>query len=266
MISCDFNGRLGNNMFQIANVLSISNKLNEEFIFHPHTFAGHRGDRNSDLSMFAYDFPRGIESGTTRYIEPDKYETVPAQPNTTYCGFYQDYRYFDDIKSKLLNEYFVPATEVIRGLSKYNISDNCLGICVRRGDYLMLQQNHCVLSTEYYQTVINQYFSEIEQVFVFSDDIDWCKENFGDQIEYVEDAVGVQLFLMSKMNHLILANSTFSWWGAYLNQQNGKIIMPDPWYGPKCTARVDGLKYPSWIQHKHNIVVSPYVIDQKMYN
>ena len=266
MISCDFNGRLGNNMFQIANVLSIATKLNEPSVFHPHTFAGHRGDRQSDLSMFAYDFPRGIESGTTRYSETDKYQPVPVRSNTTYCGFYQDYRYFEDIKTTLLGKYFAPSNDVLEGLSKYTITDNCLGICVRRGDYLMLQHNHCVLSAGYYQSAINQYFSEVDQVFVFSDDYDWCKETFGSQVEYVDDTVGVQLFLMSKMKHLILANSTFSWWGAYLNQLGGTIIMPDPWYGPQCTASSDGLKYPGWIQQKHNIEISPFRVDHKMYN
>lgn len=265
MISCDFNGRLGNNMFQIANVLSVATKLNEPFVFHPHTFAGHRGDRYADLSMFAYAFPRGIESGTTRYVESDKYEPVPVRGNTTYCGFYQDYRYFEDIKTKLLNEYFAPSPEVIKGLTKYDTSDDCLGICVRRGDYLMLQQNHCVLSSEYYQTSINQYFSETERVFVFSDDLDWCKENFGNQVEYVDDSIGVQLFLMAKMKHLILANSTFSWWGAYLNQQSGKIVMPDPWYGPHCPIKSHGLNYTDWIQHGHKIKTVQFTVDERMY-
>ena len=265
MISCDFNGRLGNNMFQIANVLSVATKLKEEFVFHPHTFAGHRGDRPSDLSMFGYNFPRGIESGTTRYSEPNEYTPVPVRSNTTYCGFYQDYRYFEDIKEKLLTEYFIPSQGMVKELERYDIGDECLGICVRRGDYLMLQHNHCVLSPEYYQSAINRYFQEVDRVFVFSDDIEWCKKMFGSLVTYVDDTIGVQLFLMAKMKHLILANSTFSWWGAYLNPNGGKIIMPDPWFGPNCVARVDGLKYPDWIQHKHEIVISPFIVNKQMY-
>ncbi len=266
MISCDFNGRLGNNMFQIANVLSVASKLNEEFVFHTYTFAGHRGDRDTDFSMFKYPFPKGKESGTTRFIEPEKYEPIPALSNTTYCGYYQDYRYFEDIKSELINKYFAPSDDVVKKLAKYDVKEESLGVCVRRGDYLMLQHNHCVLGVKYYQTAINQYFSEVDNVFIFSDDYDWCRQTFGNVATYVDDEIGVQLFLMAKMKHLILANSTFSWWGGYLNQNGGKIIMPDPWYGPNNKTDVTGLKCPGWIQHQHKIELVPFQINHNMYN
>ena len=104
----------------------------------------------------------------------------------------------------------------------------------------MLQQHYncVVLSIDYYQDVISTYFPEIEQIFVFTDDFPWCRMIFGNDCTYVDDDKFVQLHMMTKMKHLILSNSTFAWWGAYLNNNNGTIIMPDPWSSRKeCACR-----------------------------
>ena len=119
----------------------------------------------------------------------------------------------------------------------------------------MLQQNHCVLSLEYYKTALN-HIQDIDQIFIFTDDFPWCKNTFEGSAIYVDEDKFTQLYMMTKMKHLILANSTFSWWGAYLNNNEGKIIIPDPWFGPNYkNMDVDGLYYPKWIKHKHEIVL-----------
>jgi hypothetical protein len=76
--------------------------------------------------------------------------------------------------------------------------------------------------------------NNVDQIFIFSDDIEWCRSIFGNEVNYVQDTPGVQLFLMSKMKHLILSNSTFAWWGAYLNgNKEKKVIAPKKWFGEK---------------------------------
>jgi hypothetical protein len=82
----------------------------------------------------------------------------------------------------------------------------------------------------------------------------------------VDDSIGVQLFLMTKMKNLVLSNSTFAWWGAYLNTQHGNIVVPDPWYGPNYDGRGKGLYYPSWKILKHNRRIHPWQPTQNMYN
>lgn len=272
MITCTFNGRLGNNLFQIATAISLAKKVESQFVFPTKTWAGHRGFRPVDLSMFKYDFVR-MDSEDLKlsksYGEPEfHYVPVPVENDITLSGFYQSWKYFEDIKQELLEKYFAPSDKVIASLKKYSVSSNSLGISIRRGDYLMLQGNHCVLTTEYYQDVINTYFQDnIDSIYVFSDDIEWCQSVFGTDVQYVQDDIGTQLFLMSKMKHLILPNSTFAWWGAYLNTQNGIIVAPDPWFGPDYSDKsTKDLYYPTWKLHNHNVAVHPFAITEKMYN
>jgi hypothetical protein len=176
MITCDFNGRLGNNLFQIATVISLAKQINVDFIFPEITHAGHRGDIPVDLSMFGYNFNRGDFKNEIKYNEIGfEYSKIEAVDNLRIGGFFQSWEYFEDVKDELLNKYFIPSESIVEALKKYNISENSLGISVRRGDYLMLQHNHCVLDTPYYQEAINTYFQDnIDQVLVFSDDLEWC--------------------------------------------------------------------------------------------
>ncbi len=72
---------------------------------------------------------------------------------------------------------------------------------------------------------------------------------------------------MSKLKHLILSNSTFAWWGAYLNQNNGIILAPDPWFGPNnADKNTSGLYYPTWSVLKHTPIMHPYTLTQNMFN
>lgn len=268
MITCTFNGRLGNNLFEIANVISVAKKSGDNFILPEKTWAGHRGYRYVDLSMFDYDFPRGEVECENEYNEKNfHYEEIPAKKNTKLSGFFQSWKYFENIKQDIINEYFTPNKKISTRLEQIRVSENSLGISVRRGDYLMLQNNHCVLSTKYYQTCIDNHFANVDQVFVFSDDPGWCKQVFGEEAIFVDESIGVQLFLMAKIKNLILSNSTFAWWGAYLNQQNGIIIAPDPWFGPDYADKDTRDLYPiEWKIEKHAIEFETYVITENMYN
>lgn len=269
MITCDFHGRLGNNLFQMATVISLAKQINEDFIFPHEALAGHRGKITVDLGLFKYKFQRGHYIADNEHHESKfEYEKIEAKKSLKIAGFFQSHCYFDNVREDLLEIYFTPSEEIKNKLTQYLISDYSLGISVRRGDYLMLQGNHCVLSSEYYQNTIDKHFSEgIDQIYIFSDDLDWCRDIFGDQVIYVNDSIGVQLFLMSKMKNLILSNSTFAWWGAYLNQTAEKIIIPDPWFGPNNHDKdTIGLYYPNWIIEKHTIQNQNYTLTQNMFN
>ena len=269
MITCTFNGRLGNNLFQIATTLSIAHEIGCGAIFPETTWAGHRGHRDVDLSMFSYNFNRGVIETSNSFNESQfHYNKIPILDDLTIHGFYQSSKYFDSIRHELLNTYFSPAEHIINQLKKYKVSNRSLGISIRRGDYLMLQDNHCVLSIDYYQNAINKYFLDnTDEIYIFSDDIDWCRSVFGDDVHYVTDSIGTQLFLMSKMQNLILSNSTFAWWGAYLNQNNGIIVAPDPWFGPNNHNKdTSGLYCKNWIRYNHTISVENYTLTQNMFD
>jgi len=269
MITCNFHGRLGNNLFQIATLISLADKMGVDFILPHLTHAGHRGDIPVDLSMFGYDFKRGECDVVDEYHEKVfEYVEIPYQDKLKIGGFFQSWKYFENVKEQLLTKYFIPSDNVINSLEKYQISPNSLGISVRRGDYLMLQNNHCVLDTPYYQEALDTYFqSNIDQIFVFSDDLEWCQQVFGNDVIYVKDDVGTQLFLMSKMKHLILSNSTFAWWGAYLNSNNGIIVAPTPWFGSNYSDKnTQDLYHPTWKVLSHEIIIHPFSITPNMYD
>ena len=252
MITCTFNGRLGNNLFQMATTLSIVHKTNSDVIFPETTWAGHRGHVPVDLSIFGYEFNRGVIQTTNSYNETQfHYNAIDVADDLTIHGFYQSDKYFNSIREQLLNKYFVPSQTVLDRLSTYEIPPNSLGISVRRGDYLMLQENHCVLSTEYYQECINTHFqNNVDRIYIFSDDIEWCRSIFGDSVNYVQDTVGTQLFLMSKMKHLILSNSTFAWWAAWLSESKDKmVIAPNNWFkDPTLQSQTSDIIPSSWIK------------------
>jgi len=269
MIGCNFNGRLGNNLFQIATVISLAKKLNVDFILPERTHAGHRGDLPVDLSMFKYNFNRGTFNAEVEYHEEVfEYREIEVIDKLRVGGFFQSWKYFEDVKDQLLTNYFTPSDKILESLNRYEISPNSVGVSVRRGDYLMLQNNHCVLGTAYYQTVFDKYFQDnTDQVFIFSDDLDWCRSVFGSNVIYVEDTVGVQLFLMSKMKNLILSNSTFAWWGAYLNQNNGIIVAPDPWFGPNYDNKNTADLYcKNWRKESHIRTHHAFKLTQNMFN
>ncbi len=100
------------------------------------------------------------------------------------------------------------------------------------------------LQKEYYTKslkFINEKIGNTNFLF-FSNDIVWCKENFGDEFEYIDERYGFQDYhefeLMKLCHHNIIANSTFSWWAAYLNDNVNKIVIaPEQWYANKSAQR-----------------------------
>ena len=119
---------------------------------------------------------------------------------------------------------------------------------VRRGDYLKFKDTHPPCSVEYYNQAISS-FSESSIFLVISDDIEWCKENFlGDKFYFVEGNEDyIDLYLMSLCKNNIIANSSFSWWAAWLNRNKEKIVIaPEKWFGNEVQYNTDNLLPSSW--------------------
>ena len=254
MIACTCNGRLGNHLYQIATTINVAKAVGTDFVVPTYAYAGHRGNIPMELEGFSYNFKKEDVNLPNKYNEQvyGTYSPIPIVDNQELHGFFQNYKYFNNIRSELIDTYFRFTDEVVSKAFRYVIPPDSVGVCIRRGDYLMLQNNHCVLSHEYYHTAW-EHIPEVEQIFIFSDDFS-CKDMFEGQAVFVDEDKFVQLYLMTKMKHLVLANSTFSWWGAYMNDNKGTVVVPDPWFGPsKQDHDVSGLYLPEWIIHKHKV-------------
>lgn len=158
-------------------------------------------------------------------------------------GYWQSPRYFADIRDILLKEFTLakPFSKAGAGFVAQIKNTTAVALHVRRGDYIknpQVQKEFGPCTLAYYKSAM----AEIEKTvpsptyFVFSDDLPWVKENLpvGDQAVFVKGAgmTDVEdLLLMSMCQHNIIANSSFSWWSAWLNQNPAKIVVaPTPWF------------------------------------
>lgn len=160
-----------------------------------------------------------------------------------YLGYWQTEKYFSDIRSNILDAFSFPqvSDRVNRNLIMELCGKIAVSIHVRRGDYLNIGNAQGICTLHYYQNAILYMLKRVRpDVFlIFSDDIDWCRtnlsESFGEiQTIYVDWNKGKESYrdmqLMSLCNHNIIANSSFSWWGAWLNQNPEKIVIaPARW-------------------------------------
>ncbi|MBO9676157.1 MAG: alpha-1,2-fucosyltransferase [Sphingobacteriaceae bacterium] len=159
--------------------------------------------------------------------------------NNYYSGYWQNEGYFLNIADKIRDDFKFPEIKGVENQTVIQqiINNESVAIHVRRGDYLKdpLLGNICNL--DYYERAILSINSKIKNVqfFVFSDDITWCKQNLklknATYIDWNEKNNSyIDMQLMSNCKHNIIANSSFSWWGAWLNSNTSKmVIAPKKW-------------------------------------
>jgi hypothetical protein len=169
--------------------------------------------------------------------------------NTYLDGYWQSEKYFRSIEKIIRSECRVKGapSEINKNFADKIQSVNAVSIHVRRGDYVTDEKTnayHGVCDKDYYRQAIDHLTASLDDpyFFVFSDDMAWTKANLstGSQpAEYIDHNTGAgheDLRLMYLCKHHIIANSSFSWWGAWLNDHAGKkIIAPKKWFQPPIT-------------------------------
>lgn len=181
-------------------------------------------------SMWFYNFYEEEEQKYSRKAEEIK-------GNYYIKGWFQSERYFKDIRNILLKE-FTPKKKIIisEKIREALNSPQSVSVHIRRGDYVKINNT---VSLFYYQKAIQciRQFYQNPIFLVFSDDLDWVKSNIPMEGEfiYVNEDRKMQdyeeLLVMSKCKSNIIANSTFSWWAAWLNQNKEKcVIAPKVWF------------------------------------
>ncbi|MEI3521717.1 MAG: alpha-1,2-fucosyltransferase [Anaerosacchariphilus sp.] len=173
------------------------------------------------------------------YTRESGYDQNILKLRDTYIeGYFQSERYFEDIKEEIkkLYDFGENLPDNVIAWKQQIEKDNSVSIHIRRGDYSVTGQR-MLCDTDYYKNAI-EYIKRKTKApifYIFSNDIEWCKKKFvGDEFRFVTGNTGQQsywdMFLMSKCNHNIIADSSFSWWGAWLNNNVSKIVMaPEKW-------------------------------------
>lgn len=175
--------------------------------------------------------------------------------NSYIDGYWQSEKYFIEIRSILLNEFSFPVlTKQNKTILEKILNTNSVSVHVRRGDFLNnLAHGSC--SLEYYSYAIKKIRELVESpfFFFFSDDIHWVKQNMesNNNITFIDWNFGVESYndmhLMSLCKHNIIANSSFSWWGAWLNQNPNKIVIaPKKWFNQR-NWDTSNLLPPNWL-------------------
>jgi hypothetical protein len=221
-------GRLGNQLFQMAAAISLALEHNEGWVFPPWE---HEEEFPAlDDHHFREDLPPGPE-----YKEPTfSYRPIPYEPGLRLTGFFQSEKYFRR-RAHAVRHYLTPA-----GLG-HVVIEGCASIHVRRTDYIGKEAYHRPLGLDYYEKAI-RYLRDygVDQFFVFSDDPEWCLEHFpqqlgGGTLVYMpKDPPVDDLVRMARLEHHIIANSSYSWWAAWFCPNPNKVVIaPKFWFGPE---------------------------------
>ena len=232
------NGRLGNQMFQYALLLGIQAKLGYNIVIN---------EALGDIQLFQCFNTKCCHFYNENDIfTPNKFEehqfhfdkkVFRAEDHTDFKGYFQTEKYFGHCVDKVRNEFIFKneiqqqANNWIEPYKQYNL----VSIHVRRTDYVNLPNHHPLCTLDYYKLAISKFQEPNTHFIIFSDDIEWCKENLNIENATVANTGNdyVDLCVMSMCNHHIIANSSFSWWGAWLNPSTTKyVIAPKVWFGP----------------------------------
>jgi hypothetical protein len=229
-------GGLGNQLFQWAFGVSVAKSYPGEKL----QFTRFRvdQDRKRDYALGAFGFNlEFVNHEPNPYYDSGSYDsgvyTAPA--NTSFIGYWQTEKYFN---SSLIRGMFgskrISAMNWVKEI--FNHLDS-VAIHIRRGDYISeshTQKFHGNLSMEYYTKGIDciRKRNPSAKFFIFSDDKQWCKQNFLEHIVVENTSDFDDLWLMSLCQHAIIANSAFSWWSAWLgDEKNDRIVIaPQQWF------------------------------------
>lgn len=269
-------GRLGNQMFQFAATLGIAKKLGLDARFPLENCLRLQGsgpfDPNIGRNMLVKcDILDCFEIGPEYFIperhlvfDKSYHETVfeydskveSIQDNTALYGYFQTEKYFLNAKEEIYKQFTFKshikqlADSYMENIRSAYKDSHIVSIHVRRGDYVMFPDHHPTCSKEYYDSSISKFEDLTKKKFlVFSDDPEWCRTEFAGDNFIICD-IGdpyVELCCMSLCDHHIIANSSFSWWGAWLNENSDcKVIAPSRWFGPSISKNAKDVYCKDW--------------------
>ena len=203
--------------------------------------------------------PKNVAEDGIFYNYGKFYPSILDQAGDIYLdGYWQSENYFKDIESVIRKDFSFKESfdERVSDLANTISLHNSVFVNIRRGDFVN-NAFHGTLGNDYYFDAVKKMKEKIKDpvFYVFSDDIDWCKQNLdlGCELNFIgHDFAGVKfssyLHLMSLCKHSVIANSSFAWWAAWLNANPEKIVIaPKQWYADENANKCD-IVPESWIR------------------
>ena len=271
-------GGLGNQLFQIFTCIAYS--LNNKVAF---KLPYNKIDKVSACGSLRPTYWKNFLNRLIIFTEKDEnklnfnhyqllqfhYMEIPKNLNNVKLfGYFQSYKYFENQK---LNIFKLMGLTKLKDNIKYKYKDllnneNQISLHFRLGDYKFLTEHHPILDINYYKNALNYYVNQLNtdnlNILVFFEKEDIQKinmyikilKNMHNNINFIYCPYNISdwesILLMSLCKHNIIANSSFSWWGAYMNNNDNKIVCyPNKWFGPaQGNKNTDDLFPENWIK------------------
>ena len=237
-------GRLANQMFQYASLKGIARNRGYDFSIPPVNVFGKRDPVVATAELNIYDV-FGLDKKNTVGLFPN------CPDNIDIFGYYQTHKYFEHIEDELREDFTFDA-DLVKSCKEFleytYVYRDVIALHIRRGDYVS-NPNLPSQPMEYYQRGLEM-LPDLD-VIVFSDDAEWCKQQeifSSDRFSISEgNTTDADLCLMSMCQYHIIANSSFSWWGAWLARSK-KVIAPKNWFGGDCVNKdVSDMEFANWV-------------------
>lgn len=290
MVTIALSGGLGNQMFQYAAAKALATRLNTSLIADLYTLnkKTKATPRSFELDVFTLEIEKkntlkgklvnklhpyiqqnrnlfsrlGFFTDTYAMLYQPSFENLRG--NITMQGNFQNERYFKSIEDKLRKDFTFrnPLNGRNKDIAENINRSNSVAIHIRRGDYLTNKgaaTNFITCDKDYYESAIKYFVEKIDepQFYIFSEEFDWIKENLNfenNTVTLIDWNKGknsyIDMQLMSLCKHNIIANSSFSWWAAWLNNNEEKtVIAPSMWFQSEDKNQLLNDFYPQeWIK------------------
>ena len=277
MLTCNIMGGLGNQLFQIFTTIALAMKEKHRFIFLDKKIL----DTSENVTIrntYWESFLSGLKIFTKENYPSEPIVLrekgfqhqniiIPDNSNNLFMlyGYYQSYKYFNEYNDMIINKLIKMDIIKEKLLKKYDVIDfnKTISMHFRIGDYKNLQHMHPIMKYNYYENSLNYiknvrksncnnvlYFCEEKDLDDVLKIINNLKKEFPEiKFECINFDIcdWEQMILMSLCKNNIIANSTYSWWGAYFNTNSEKIICyPEIWFGKAATHNTTDLFLPEW--------------------
>lgn len=278
MIIIRLKGGLGNQLFQYAfgRLLSIKNRIEVKYNFltnekdYPRDYALNdfktKVEMATDEDIRKIRYPLGFLSKVNNFLKIKIFRKfnigyIPEllnKKNGYFEGYWQSYKYLEPIRKELVEEITLKKSDI----NKYEIvskieSTNSVYVGVRRGDYVSnpkFAKEWITFDIKYYENAFKLIKEKVinPTLFVFSDDIEWCKNNIKTDLPIIFSDPNIPIYenfmIATKCKNNIIANSSFTFWIAWLNQTPNKIVISPKKWNNRYTKDYKDLLPPTWIQ------------------